>query len=55
MHFTNICTTLKDLNSYWKANQAQLDALKVSHPDLYSQVRNRFAEIKKQFSEKPSE
>lgn len=55
MHFTNICTTLKDLNSYWKANQGQLDALKVSHPDLYGQVRNRFAEIKKQFSEKPSE
>ena len=55
MHYTNTCTTLKDLNSYWKANQGQIDSLKVSHPDLYSQVRNRFAEMKKQFSEKPSE
>jgi len=55
IHYTNICHDIKGLNSYWKANQAQLDALKVSHPDLYSQVRNRFAEIKKQLSEKPSE
>ena len=55
IHYTNICHDIKGLNSYWKANQAQLDALKVSHPDLYSQVRNRFAEMKKQLSEKPNE
>ena len=33
IHYTNICHDIKGLNSYWKANQAQLDALKVSHPD----------------------
>lgn len=38
---------VKGLNSYWKANQVQLDSLKVSHPELYAQVRNAFAEKKK--------
>jgi hypothetical protein len=52
MTYTNHCTDVKGLNSYWKANQGQLDALKVSHPDLYAQVRNRFAELKKQLTEK---
>ena len=52
MTYTNHCPDVKGLNSYWKANQGQLDALKVSHPDLYGQVRNRFAELKKQLSEK---
>jgi len=52
MTYTNHCTDVKGLNSYWKANQGQLDALKVSHPDLYGQIRNRFAELKKQLSEK---
>ena len=51
MTYTTHCTDVKGLNSYWKANQAQLDALKVSHPDLYDRVRNRFAELKKQLSE----
>ena len=50
--FTNHCEDAMSLNRYWKANQAQLDGLKVSHPALYEQVRNRFAELKKQFSEK---
>ena len=50
--FTNHCENAMSLNRYWKANQAQLDGLKVSHPALYEQVRNRFAELKKQFSEK---
>ena len=52
MTYTDHCTDVKGLNSYWKANQGQLDALKVSHPDLYGQIRNRFAELKKQISEK---
>jgi hypothetical protein len=43
---------VKGLNSYWKANQAQLDGLKVSHPELYAQVRNAFAEKKKALQEK---
>ena len=43
---------VKGLNSYWKANQGQLDSLKVSHPELYAQVRNAFAEKKKALQEK---
>ncbi len=50
--YTNHCEDAMSLNRYWKANQTQLDGLKVSHPALYEQVRNRFAELKKQFSEK---
>jgi hypothetical protein len=50
--YTNHCEDAMSLNRYWKANQADLDRLKVSHPALYEQVRNRFAELKKQFSEK---
>lgn len=49
--YTNHCEDAMSLNRYWKANQTQLDGLKVSHPALYEQVRNRFAELKKQFSE----
>lgn len=55
MEFLNICTDVKSLNSYWKANQVGLDELKVSHPDLYDQVRNRFAEFKKQLTEATKE
>jgi hypothetical protein len=47
--FLAICKDKSGLNSYWKANQGQLDALKVSHPELYAQVRNSFAEKKKTF------
>ena len=43
---------VKGLNSYWKANQVHLDGLKVSHPELYAQVRNAFAEKKKALQEK---
>jgi Protein of unknown function (DUF1071) len=43
---------VKGLNSYWKANQVRLDGLKVSHPELYAQVRNAFAEKKKALQEK---
>ena len=49
--FLAICKDKSGLNSYWKANQGQLDALKVSHPELYAQVRNNFAEKKKSFTE----
>ena len=49
--FTGLCDNLKDLNSYWKNNQTQIDKLKVSHPDLYVNVRNAFSELKKKFSQ----
>lgn len=51
MTYTDHCKDVKGLNSYWKSNQTQLDSLKVSRPDLYDQLRNRFATIKKQLSE----
>jgi hypothetical protein len=47
--FLYICKDKDGLNSYWKANQEQLDKPKVSHPELYAQVRNSFAEKKKTF------
>lgn len=42
---------LDTLNNYWKANQAQLDALKVSHPDLFAKVRNHFSDLKTKFKQ----
>jgi hypothetical protein len=51
VEYTNHCTTVAGLNSYWKSNQLQLDSLKVTHPDLYQQVLTKFQELKKQFSE----
>ena len=50
IQFSTLVKDVKDLNSYWKANQGQLDKLKVSHPDLYENVRNTFANIKAKFS-----
>lgn len=44
--FSKICDDLNGLNSYWKANQTQLDALKVSHPDLYKSVLDHFKSVK---------
>ena len=49
--YTELCNTLKDLNSYWKNNQPQLDKLKVSHPNLFLKVRTKFSDLKKQYSE----
>ena len=51
VEYTTHCTTVAGLNSYWKSNQLQLDSLKVTHPDLYTQVLTKFQELKKQFSE----
>lgn len=45
--FISVHRDLPDLNSYWKRNQVHLDRLKVSHPELYADVRNGFAEFKK--------
>ena len=50
MAFIGVHRDLPDLNSYWKANQGQLDKLKDSHPDLYENVRTTFANIKANFS-----
>ena len=51
IEYTNTCSTVEGLNSYWKANQQQLDDLKVQSPERYAQVIKRFSELKKQFME----
>jgi hypothetical protein len=48
--YSTLVKDLKDLNSYWKANQGQLDKLKVDYPELYDNVRTTFATIKQNFS-----
>lgn len=52
IEYTNTCSTVEGLNSYWKANQQQLDDLKVQSPEHYARVIKRFSELKKQFMEK---
>lgn len=49
--YTSLVKDIKDLNSYWKANQGQLDKLKADFPDLYANVREAFTAIKQQFSQ----
>lgn len=49
--YSTLVKDLKDLNSYWKANQTQLDKLKVDYPDLYENVRATFTAIKQNFSQ----
>ena len=55
IEWTNHCTTVAGLNSYWKSNELQLDSLKVTHPSLYEEVLTRFKELKQQLTEKPNE
>jgi len=45
--FIGVHRDLPDLNSYWKKNQVILDKLKASHLEIYTAVRNGFAEYKK--------
>lgn len=47
MAFISVHRDLQDLNSYWKKNQVVLDKLKASHLEIYTAVRNGFAEYKK--------
>lgn len=47
MMFLSVHRDLPDLNSYWKNNQVVLDKLKASHLEIYTAVRNGFAEYKK--------
>ena len=47
LNFLVIHRDLPDLNSYWKNNQVVLDKLKASHLEIYTAVRNGFAEYKK--------
>jgi hypothetical protein len=50
IQYSSLVKDVKDLNSYWKANQGQLDKLKVDYPDLYENVRATFTSIKQNLS-----
>jgi len=52
IQYSGLVQDLKDLNSYWKANQPQLDKLKVTSPDLYTKVRDTFSNLKTTFKPK---
>ena len=55
IQYTNICESVEHLNSYWKANQGQLDILNSVHPDMYEEVLTKFKQLKASFKEKTSE
>ena len=44
--YLNLSRTKAELSNYWKVNQQTLDALKVSHPDIFKQIRDSFSEAK---------
>ena len=46
VEYLKLSNTKADLSDYWKKNQATLDALKVSHPDIFKQIRDSFSEVK---------
>jgi hypothetical protein len=50
IEYSTLIKDLKDLNSYWKANQANLDKLKVTSPELYAKVRDTFSSLKATFT-----
>jgi len=49
--YLSICKDEKGLRAYWKANQGQLDSLKVSHPDWFAEVRDAFTAKKDSFKQ----
>ena len=51
IQYTSLVKDIKGLNSYWKSNQQQLDALKTKYPSLYADVLAKFSNLKKQLSE----
>ena len=55
IQYTNICDSVEHLNSYWKANQGQLDILNSVYPDMYEEVLTKFKQLKASFKEKTSE
>lgn len=49
--YGDTCESLKELSSFWKKNQAGIDQMKVSNPDLFKQVQSAFAQYKSKFKE----
>lgn len=48
IEYVKVCKTTAGLSSYWKANQENVDDLKVNHPDLYERVKSVFTATKAQ-------
>lgn len=51
IQFVEICTNLKELNSYWKSNIGQIEKLRSYDKELYEKVRAVFTKSKKAFEE----
>jgi len=49
IEFSVICGTLSELTSLWKANQTQIDDLKVTEKTEYKRLQAKFAEVKTKF------
>lgn len=51
IEFGSTCSTLSELTSLWKANQGQIDDLKVTEKAEYKRLQEKFAELKSNFKE----
>jgi hypothetical protein len=51
IEFSAICGTLSELTSLWKANQTQIDDLKVTEKTEYKRLQASFAEVKNKFKD----
>jgi hypothetical protein len=51
IEFSAICGTLSELTSLWKANQTQIDDLKVTEKAEYKRLQAGFAEVKTKFKD----
>ena len=49
--FGDTCEDLKELQGYWKKNQAGIDRMKSQKPELFKQVQDAFAKYKSKFKE----
>jgi hypothetical protein len=45
------CQNLKELSSFWKHNQKEIDRMKTEAPDLFKDLLSKFAEYKSKFKE----
>jgi hypothetical protein len=43
--------SVKELSSFWKKNQTQIDLMKESVPDVYKELQSKFAEFKSKFKD----
>ena len=43
--------SVKELSSFWKKNQSQIDLMKEAVPDVYKELQSKFAEFKSKFKD----